>query len=257
MAGVIPGILMGGSIAAAAWFHSKKRGYRSTEKRGSRREIIIALLDSVWALIAPVIILGGIYAGVFTPTEAAVVAVFYSLLVALCIYRTVKLQDLLPILTEAAVTSSVIMTIVAFAGIFSWAAYTTGLIDWLAGAIVGASPNGLVTILLMNLLLLGLGMFLDAISICYLLMPILMPVLKAFGMDPLWYGVVFITALAIGQITPPVGVNLFTAANIAGTSVDAISKRLIPYVLVNFAVLIILTLLPALSTWLPVKLGLH
>lgn len=257
MAGVIPGILMGLSIAAVAWYHSRKHGYRSPEKRGNGREILAALLDSLWALLAPVIILGGIYAGVFTPTEAAVVAVVYSLLVAMGIYRTVNVRDLLPILTEAAVTSSVIMTIVAFAGIFSWAASTTGLIDWLAEFIISASPNGLVTVLLINLLLLGLGMFLDAISISYLLMPILMPVLKVFGMDPLWYGVVFITALAIGQITPPVGVNIFTASNIADTSADAISKRLIPYVLVNFLVLTLLTLFPVLSTWLPVRLGLH
>ncbi len=257
MAGVIPGILMGLSIAAVAWYYSRKHGYQSPEQRGSVREILAALRDSLWALLAPVIILGGIYAGVFTPTEAAVVAVVYSLFVAMGIYRTVKLRDLLPILTEAAVTSSVIMTIVAFAGIFSWAASTTGLIDWLAEFIINASPNGLVTILLINLLLLGLGMFLDAISISYLLMPILMPVLKVFGMDPLWYGVVFITALAIGQITPPVGVNIFTAANIADTSADAISRRLIPYVLMNFLVLTLLTLFPVLSTWLPDRLGLH
>ncbi len=255
VAGIVPGVLMGAAIAAAAWYQSKRNGYRGTARRGTPRQIAAALLDSIWALLAPVIILGGIYAGVFTPTEAAVVAVFYSLFVAMCIYRTVKAGDLLPILTEAAVTSSVIMTIVAFAGIFSWAASTTGLIDMLAGAIVTVSPNILVTILLIDLFVLALGMFLDAISISYLLMPILMPVLKAFDLDPLWYGVVFIAALAIGQITPPVGVNLFTAANLAGTSVDRISRRVIPYVLVNVAVLVVLSLVPALSTWLPGALG--
>ena len=184
-------------------------------------------------------------------------AVFYSLFVAMCVYRTVKFGDLVSILTEAVVSSSVIMTIVAFAGIFSWAASTTGLIDAMANGIITASPHALVTILLMNMLLLALGMFLDAISISYLLMPILMPVLKAFGIDPLWYGVVFITALAIGQITPPVGVNLFTAANLSGTSIDAISRRLIPYVIVNILVLILLSCVPALSTWLPVQFGLY
>lgn len=257
MAGVIPGVLMGAAIAVTAWYASKAHGYCGTGRRGTPREIAAALLDSIWALLAPVIILGGIYGGMFTPTEAAVVAVFYSLFVAMCIYRTVKPRDLLPILTEAAVTSSVIMTIVAFAGIFSWAASTTGLIDALADTIASVSPSAIITVLLIDLFVLALGMFLDAISISYLLMPILMPVLKTFNLDPLWYGVVFITALAIGQITPPVGVNLFTAANLAGTSVDRISRGVIPYVLVNVVVLVLLSLLPALSTWLPGVLGLR
>ncbi len=257
MAGVVPGMLMGGAVAVAAWYHSKKHGYCSTYQRGSLRQIADAALKAIWALLAPVIILGGIYTGVFTPTEAAVVAVFYSLFVAMCIYRTVTVRDLIPILTEAVVSSSVIMTIVAFAGIFSWAASTTGLVDMLAKGIVAVSPHALVTILLLNGLLLVLGMFLDAISISYLLMPILMPVLQAFSIDPVWYGVVFITALAIGQITPPVGVNLFTAASLADTSIDSISKRLIPYMVVNVIVLIVISLIPSLSTWLPKQLGLY
>ncbi len=257
MAGVFPGLLMGISIAVTAWWLSRRRGFKGIERKGSAIEILRALREAVWALLAPVIILGGIYMGIFTPTEAAVVAVFYSLFIAMAIYRTVKLKDLVTILVDASVISSVIMAIVVFAGIFSWAASTTGLIDMLAEGIMTVSPNAIIMILLVNILLLGLGMFLDAISISYLIMPILMPVMKTFGIDPLWYGVVFITALAIGQTTPPVGVNLFTAANLVDSDIDSLSKEIVPYVLVNVVILIVLSLLPCISLFLPVKLGLY
>jgi C4-dicarboxylate transporter DctM subunit len=204
-----------------------------------------------------VIILGGIYAGLFTPTEAAVVAVFYSLFVAFFIYRTVSLRDLVRILVDASVTSSVIMFIVAFAGIFTWVASVIGIIDAAADFVVRISPNAVIMIILVNLLLLALGMILDAISISYLVMPILIPVLAAFGIDPLWYGVIFISALAIGQATPPVGVNLLTAANLIKGDVDGVARQAVPYVLMDVVVLIILCLVPALALYLPAKAGLY
>jgi C4-dicarboxylate transporter DctM subunit len=207
--------------------------------------------------MAPVVILGGIYTGIFTPTEAAVVAVFYSLFVAVVIYRSIGWRDLVEILVESAVTSSVIMFIVAFAGIFTWAASVTGVIDTLADFIIQISPNAVVMIVLVNVLLFALGMILDAISISYLLMPILIPVLSAFHVDPVFYGVIFISALAIGQATPPVGVNLFTAANLVGCEVDEIAKEAIPYVIMDFVVLIVISLIPALSLFLPEWAGLY
>ena len=161
------------------------------------------------------------------------------------------------ILVDASVTSSVIMFIVVFAGIFTWAASVIGVIDGAANFIVRLSPNAATMIILVNLLLLALGMILDAISISYLVMPILIPVLAALKIDPLWYGVIFISALAIGQATPPVGVNLFTAANLTRSSIDAVAKQAIPFVLVDVVVLIILSLLPQLSLYLPVVSGLY
>ncbi len=257
LAGIVPGIIMGAGCVLTAWLVSRRRGYRGGEGRGSGRQILRAFRDAIWALLSPVIILGGIYSGIFTPTEAAVVAVFYSLLVAVVIYRSITLKDLVHILSEAAVTSSVIMFIVAFAGIFAWTVAATGLTDLAAGFIVKISSSPLVVILLINCLLLVMGMFLDAISISYLVMPILIPVLSRFGIDPLWYGVIFISALAIGQATPPVGVNLFTAANLVDCDVDAVAKRILPYVVANVAILVLLSLFPALSLYLPVKLGLY
>lgn len=257
LAGVIPGLITGIGTVLVAYFISRKRGYKGLEKKGSSKEILIALKDSIWAILTPVIILGGIYTGIFTPTEAAVVAVFYSLFVAAVIYRSINWRDFIHILVDAAVTSSVIMFIVVFAGIFTWAASVIGVIDLAANFIVKISPNAVVMIILVNLLLLGLGMVLDAISISYLIMPILIPVLTAFKIDPLWYGVIFISALAIGQATPPVGVNLFTAANLIKGNIDAVAKEAIPFVVMDVMVLIILSLFPILSLYLPVLAGLY
>ncbi len=257
VAGIVPGILTGMGTALVAYLIARKRGYRGIHHQGRLRDILKALKEAFWAFISPVIILGGIYTGKFTPTEAAVVSVFYSLFVALFIYRSLTWQTFVEALTDAAVTSSVIMFIVAFAGIFSWTASVTGFIDQAAELIIRISPNAFVMILLINALLLMLGMFIDAISISYLVMPVLMPVLAAFQIDPLWYGVIFITALAIGQATPPVGVNLFTAANLIRGDVDGVAKQAIPFVLMDIFILILLTLVPALTLYLPKLAGLY
>jgi C4-dicarboxylate transporter DctM subunit len=257
VAGIIPGLLTGAGTVLVAYLVSRKRGYRGLGRRGTSAELWQAFKKSIWALLAPVVILGGIYSGIFTPTEAAVVAVFYSLFVAVFIYRSIRWRDMIDMLVDAAVTSSVIMFIVVFAGIFTWTASVIGVIDKAAQLIVSISPNAVVMIILIDLLLLALGMVLDAISISYLLMPILIPVLEAFGIDPVWYGVIFISALAVGQATPPVGVNLFTAANLIGSDVDAVAKEAIPYVIMDVIVLIILSLLPILSLYLPIKAGLY
>ena len=257
VAGIIPGLLTGAGTILVAYLVSRKKGYRGLERRGSAKEILIALKDSIWALLAPVIILGGIYTGIFTPTEAAVVAVFYSLFVAVVIYRTVTWRDMIRMLVDASVTASVIMFIVVFAGIFTWAASVIGVIDQAANFVIAISPNAAVMIILINLLLLGLGMILDAISISYLIMPILIPVLAAFKIDPLWYGVIFISALAIGQATPPVGVNLFTAANLVKGDLDSVARQAIVFVIMDVVILIILSLFPILSLYLPVLVGLY
>lgn len=257
VAGVIPGIITGLLVALMAYLISKKRGYRGVTERGSLKEILVALKDATWALLSPIIILGGIYAGMFTPTEAAVIAVFYSLFIATFIYRSITWRDLVQILVDATVTSSVIMFIVVFAGLFSWAASVIGIVDTIANGIVKISPNAVVMIILVDLLLLVLGMLLDAISILYLIMPILIPVLATFNIDPVWYGVIFITALAIGQATPPVGVNLFTAANLVEGDLDSVAKEAFLFVAVEVIALVIISLIPALSLYLPVKAGLY
>lgn len=255
-AGVVPGILAGAGLMVCAYILSRKNQYGGLKDRGSLGEVLGALRKASWALVSPVIILGGIYGGFFTPTEAAAVAVVYSLVVALLVYRSVKVNELVPIFVEACVTSSVIMYLVAFAGLFTLAMDRLGAIDSVAQFVISISGNKFAMIMAMNLLLLALGMFLDAISISYLVMPLLLPVLHEFGIDPVWYGVIFITALAIGQATPPVGVNLFTAANLLNTEIDSVARRAIPFVVANVIVLVLLSLFPALSLYLPIKFGL-
>ncbi len=257
VAGIIPGLITGAGMVLMAYLISRIRGYRGTVERGTVRDILSALRSSIWALLAPVVILGGIYTGIFTPTEAAVVAVFYSFFVAVFVYRSITAADFVQILVEAAVTSSVIMYIVVFAGLFTWVASVIGVIDMAAKFIVQVSPNAVVMIVLVDVLLLMLGMVLDAISISYILMPILVPVLAAFKIDLLWYGVIFVCAMAIGQATPPVGVNLFTAANLVRGNLDSIAKEAIPYVIISTIVLIIISIFPVLSTYLPLRAGLY
>ncbi len=257
MGGLIPGILTGGFLIVAAYFVSKKRNYRGTSERGSLKEIMIATKEAIWAILAPVIILGGIYAGIFTPTEAAVVAVFYSLFVATVIYHTLSWYTFMDILIEASVTSAVIMAIVAFAGIFSWTATVSGVVDNFTHMMLHIAKSPTAFILLIDLLLLGLGMILDAISITYLVVPLIMPMLAIFHIDPLWYGVIFVVALAIGQATPPVGVNLFTAAGLIHSDLDPIAREAVPYVIAAIVALVIISLIPQLSLYLPVHAGLY
>ena len=256
LGGIIPGILTAAALMAVAGIISRRRGYG----RGNvRRRYPLGQLfrRAFWALLTPVIILGGIYSGIFTPTEAAVVAVVYSIAISTVIYRSLTWNSLFRALVYSSTTTGAIMFLVSFAGIFSWAASTTGLIDAASHMIVNLSSNRIVLILLVDLLLLILGMFLDAISISYILMPVLIPVLAAFHIDPVWYGVIFVSALAIGQATPPVGVNLYTAAALVNTEVDPIAREAIPFVLGAAVVLIVISLFPQLSLFIPRLAGLH
>ena len=254
LAGIIPGLLLGLALIVVALIVSWRRGYAG-RRHSAPGGLWVAFRKSFWALLCPVIILGGIYAGMFTPTEAAVVAVFYSLFIAGVVYRTLRWASLFEMLVEASVATGVIMFIVVFAGFFSWAVASLGLVDTLATALTSVSQNPFVIILLINGLLLILGMFLDAISISYIVMPIVIPVLHHYQIDPIWYGVIFVCALAIGQATPPVGVNLFTAANLIDGRVEGIARESVLYVLAGVVVLIMLSLFPMLSLWLPGMAG--
>lgn len=251
LGGILPGMAIGLMFMAIAYVVGRRRGYRGRVDADWRQALLKTLPRAFWALLIPVIILGGIYGGVFTPTEAAVVSVVYSLFIAGVIYRTLKCRDIPSLLVEAAVTTSVVMFIVTFAGIFSTAASTMGLVDRISRWLVHVSPNGVVFILLADVLVLVLGMFFDAVSITYIMMPILLPVLAHYQIDPVWYGVVFVTALAIGQATPPVGVNLFAAANLAGTEVDAVARESLWFIAGAVVVLIVISLWPEFVLLIP------
>ena len=189
----------------------------------------------------------GLYGGLFTPTEAAIIAVVYGLLVGMVIYRSVSWADLYRIMLDAAVASAVVMFIVAFAGLFAWTADRLGTVDRLARTLLALTDNGLVMILLVNVLLFIAGMLLDAISIYYLFLPIFMPLMRAYGWDPLWFGIVMTFNLAIGQFTPPVAVNLYVTTWLADSKLDQVSLAVAPFVLAMLLGLVLIVLWPSLS----------
>lgn len=254
-AGVLPGLVVGGCLAIPAYVIARRHGWRG-ERYGTRGEILNAFRDSVWGLLAPLIILGGIYGGVFTPTEAAVVAVFYGLAVGIVVYRSLSLAALGAILRDTAVSSAVVMLIVGFAGLYAWAGATMGVIDQTTRALLGLSKNPWVVLWAINGLVFLAGYLLDAISIYYIFVPIIMPIMAVFDWNPVWIGVVLTVNVAIGQVTPPVAVNLYVAANIARLSFDAIARAVWPFVLAMLLALAVVTEWPALSTALPALFGL-
>ena len=249
-AGVVPGLLMGLALAVPVYLISKRRGWGG-ERWGTLPEIARAVWDAKWGLLAPVVILGGIYTGVFTPTEAAVVGVAYGLFLGLVVLRNVTLRDLYETFREAALASAVVMAVVAFAGLYSWAGATLGVMDRAAKAVAGLTDNPYVLLALLNVLFLFAGMALDAISIFYVFLPILMPVMAKFGWDPVWFGVLMAVNLSIGTLTPPVALNLYVASHIAREPVGRIARAALPLFVSLLVVLLLLTYWPALALWFP------
>ena len=197
-AGVIPGFIAGLCLAVPALLVSRRKGYGSRE-RGEGQEAFWPLFkEAIWGLLAPGIILGGLYGGIFTPTEAAVVAVFYGLFLGLAVYRTLDFKKLYEILRDASEASAIVMLIVTLAGLFSWTASTLGTLDAIARAMMRVSSHPAVALFLVNLMLLMAGMLIDAVSIYYIFLPILLPMMAAFGWDPIWFGIVMTFNIAIG-----------------------------------------------------------
>ena len=253
-AGVVPGLLMGLALVLPVYWISKRHGWGG-ERWGTWAEIRRAAWEAKWGLVAPVVILGGIYGGIFTPTEAAVVAVAYGLFVGIVVFRNLGWRDLYEVFRDSAVATSVVMVVVAFAGLFSWTGSTLGVMDRAARGMLGLTDNPYLLLLLLNAMLIVAGMLLDAISIYYVFLPILLPVMKQFAWDPIWFGVMMTVNLAVGTITPPVAVNLYVASNISGASMEEVSRWVLPFFLALIAVLLLVTYVPALSLWLPDLLG--
>jgi tripartite ATP-independent transporter DctM subunit len=249
-AGVVPGLLMGVALVIPVFWISYRRGWGG-ERWGTWAEIGRAAWDAKWGLMAPVIILGGIYGGIFTPTEAAVIAVAYGIFFGVVVERNFGWQDLHETLLGASLSTSVVMVVVAFAGLFSWTGSTMGVMDRATKALLGLTQNEIIILLLLNAMLIIAGMLLDAISIYYVFLPIFLPLMKQFHWDPIWFGVVMTVNLAIGTITPPVAVNLYVASNISGASMDDISRWVMPFFLALVGALLLITYIPALSLWLP------
>ncbi len=251
IAGIIPGLVVGLSLFAVSWWLFGRDPRIRAEARGSWGEVGKAAREAIWGLLAPAIILGGIYGGVFTATEAAVVAVVWGVLVGFFIHRDLKLRDLPAILVDTGVTTGVVMLLVCTASVFAWVLNTSGIAAEAAAWLARLASGKVGGLLLVNGILLVAGCLMDAISIYYVLLPILLPVVIALGIDLVHFGVIMTVNMAIGQITPPVGVNLFVACGIAKISMKEISRAVVPMVVAQTVALLLITYWPGLSLWLP------
>ncbi|CAG7635729.1 C4-dicarboxylate TRAP transporter large permease protein DctM [Paenibacillus solanacearum] len=249
MAGFVPGILIGFSLILTVLVIAKRRDYKP-EPRKSFREVLVAFKDSFLALLMPVIILGGIYGGVFTPTEAAGVAVGYAFIVGVLIYKEIKLKQIFHILTQSTVTTATIMFIISSAGLFGWIITRENVPQMVAQFFMGISDNPVVFLLLVNLFLLIVGMFMETNASIIILAPLLLPVAINLGIDPVHFGIIMIVNLALGMCTPPLGVNLFISAQLAKIRLDQISKGMLPYYVVLLVTLLLITFVPSISTGL-------
>ena len=246
IAGIGPGILIGLGLMAFIWVYCRIKGWGKNDGEG-RQSVGKATMKASWALLMPVIILGGIYGGVFTPTEASAVAVFYSLIVGLLIYREIKLPDLLVILRKSVLSSAVIMFIIANAGLFAFLITRAGVPDAIGHWLQDVLKSPTYFLLGVNAALFLIGMFIETSAAIIVLAPILAPVAMHFGIDPVHFGMIMVVNLAMGMITPPFGVNLFAACTVARISLDRMIKDLLPFVLVILVCLIIITYVPVLS----------
>ncbi len=246
IAGFGPGLLIGGALMLFVWVYCKIKGWGKTDGEG-RLSFGKATWQAGWALMMPVIILGGIYGGVFTPTEASAVAVFYALVVGIFIYREIKLRDLHRILYKSVMSSAVIMFIIANAGLFAFLITRAGVPDAIGHWLQEVLKTPAYFLLGVNAALFIIGMFIETSAAIIVLAPILAPVAQHFGIDPVHFGLVMVVNLALGMITPPFGVNLFAACTVARISLDRIIKDLVPFVLVVLSCLMVITYVPSIS----------
>ena len=246
IAGFGPGLLIGAALMLFVYVYCRIKGWGKNDGDG-RLSFGRATWQAGWALMMPVIILGGIYGGVFTPTEASAVAVFYALAVGLLIYRELKLSHLILILRKSVMSSAVIMFIIANAGLFAFLITRAGVPEMIGLWLQEVLKSPAYFLLGVNAALFVIGMFIETSAAIIVLAPILAPVAQHFGIDPVHFGLVMVVNLALGMITPPFGVNLFAACTVARISLDRIIKNLIPFVLVVLSCLMVVTYVPSLS----------
>ena len=259
-AGIFPGILMGVALVIVVLLEAKKHNIQPTQKKATAKERWDAFKDAFWGFLMPVIILGGIYGSVFTPTEAAAVSVVYGLFVGIFIYKEIKLKDLWDLMVDSAKTTGGIMLIVASASLFSFVCTKFGIAQAASDLLGSVAHNQFVFLLIVNIIFLIAGCFIDANSAMYIFIPIMLPVCKALGYDLVAFGIVATVNLAIGQVTPPVGVNLFVAISVKlkkgmEVTIQQISKAVMPMIAASVAVLLLITYVPQISTFLPKALA--
>jgi len=251
LAGVFPGFLIGFMLMFWAWIVSKKNGWKPLPKVYTWKEIGTVFNESKWALFIPILILGGIYGGIFTPTEAAAVAVIYGFIVGVFVYRDLRLKDVPKVIINAGLTTATVLIIIGTATTFGRILTLERVPQTLVDTISVFSTNPLVIMLLINMLLLVVGCFMETLAAIIILAPILLPVVMAVGIDPIQFGIIMVVNLAIGFITPPLGVNLFVTCGIMKMPLEQCSRAVVPWLCIMLLSLTLLVLFPSISTWLP------
>lgn len=254
IAGIVPGFLLAAVLIAVNIFLCKPYDSADTTKV-SLRQILKAFQEAILALFMPVIILGGIYGGLFTPTEAAAVACVYAFIVSVFVYRELTVKQIYEIFKKSAISSAVVLFVVSLSAPFGWFMTYQNIPSTIATGVLGLFSSKVALLLMINVILLFLGCFLETQSIILLVTPILLPIATSLGLSPIALGIIIIINTSIGMITPPMAVNLFVAMGIADTTIGKISKRIIPYLLAEILTLLLMTFVPAIITWLPSILG--
>jgi len=254
-AGILPGILIAVAMCLVNYHVSKKRNYKGDGQTPPLREILITTWKAIPAILLPVVILGGMRAGWFTPTEASVVAVFYALVCGKFVYRTLEWKMLPDILSRSALLSASVLIIIGLSASFAWVLTIEGIPQQMAEWLIGMNLSPWMFLIIVNVFLLLFGIFIEPLPGVMVLAPILAPVAIKLGVDPVHFAMIVIFNLTLGMITPPVGGLLFVTCNVSKVPMSALVRELVPFLWAHGAVLLILTFVPALSTWLPHVLG--
>lgn len=255
MAGYIPGILWGLGVMVVAFFIAKKRGYKNNAERPTFMQALKIFLDAVPSLSLIIIIIGGIIRGIFTATEGAAIAVVYSLLLSMLFYKSIKIKDLPRILLESINMTAMIVFLIGVSSIMSWVLAFTNVPTYITQLILGISDNPVIILLIMNVLLLVVGTFMDLTPAILIFTPIFLPIAQNLGMDTIQFGIMLVFNLCIGTITPPVGNTLFVGCRVAKTKIEGVIKTILPFYVSIFVVLMLVTFIPAISLFLPRIMG--
>ena len=251
MAGFIPGILIGLTLILYCHFYCKKHGYKGDEEPFSWKNAGKVAWDAKWALICPVIILGGIYGGIFTPTEAAAVAAAYGFIIGVFVYKEIKLSDIFTVIRSGVLTTSTIMIVIGCAAVFTKVLAVEKIPTAVADLIVGLNADKIVILILINVVLLFVGCFMETLCAIMILAPIFLPIVTAVGVNPVHFGIIMVVNLAIGFITPPLGINLFVASRVGKAQLSEVIQGIVPFIVVMIVDLLLITYIPAISILLP------
>ena len=254
-AGFIPGFVIAFCMIVSVYLSSRRHGYRGDNIERKPGDLRAAFKEAIFALLIPVIILGGIYGGIFTPTEAAAVACFYGLFVGVFVYRSLTIKVIYEVLVDTLIGSAIVMFISACAGLYSWVSASVGLVEKTSALLIGISGNEYVTLLMIYIILFIGGMLLDAVSLMYVFMPLIMPVMANFGWDPVWFGVMLAIMVAIGCVTPPVAVSLFVGCRISGLTIEELTPPVLPLLFSMLCGMAVLSIFPQITMFLPKLMG--